>query len=305
MNVTVYAEWLRRRGQKVVATYSTHWHSEGFGVFQAFPYHRMIQPSEEELRELMTDHGATVLRFSMPVGSSELSDDYHVVYTGVEYDLGTLGTWARKNVRRGLRNCEVGMVSFERYVQEGWALRTDTLARQGRHVNETRDQWERQYSCASDLPGFEVWAAEVRGRLAATLVTFRMDDWCYMVYQQCHRDYLPDHVNNALTFVVTRNMIKVAKLKGVFYGMRSLDAPKSVDEFKLRMGFEARPIRQRVIFHPRLRPFINRATHRMVKSLSAILPRNRPLSKAEGLIRSHLASRNTHVADRAEVGANS
>jgi hypothetical protein len=286
MTPDIYAEWLRRQGQRVVRTDSSYWHSEGMGVFQAFPYHWLIEPRERELRELMFRHHAIALRYSMPAKDGTNGGDcYHAVYTGSDYTFEVLSAWARKNVRRGLRSCTVAPISFERYLAEGWALRVDTLARQQRKVKESRQDWHRRYAAAVDLDGFEVWAAEVDGRLAATLVTCQMDDWAYMLYQQCHRDYLRDHVNNALSFVVTRALIQKPRIQGIFYGMRSLDAPPSVDEFKFRMGYEAKPVGQRIAFHPYLAPLVNKFSCRVSQCLSALSPRNRLLAKADGMLR--------------------
>jgi hypothetical protein len=295
MTPDIYAEWLRRQGHKVVRTKSSYWHSEGWRVYQAFPYHWLIQPSAQEERELISQHGAAALRYSMAPARQHETGSYHVVYAGLEYDLGTLGSWARKNVRRGLRSCTVGQIPFPRYIEDGWALRVDTLARQQRRLQETRDDWQRKNSAATGLEGFEVWAAEVNHRLAATLLTFQMDGWGYMLYQQCHRDYLREHANNALSFTVTQDLIRRPNVQGIFYGMRSLDAPPSVDEFKLRMGYEAKPVRQRVVFHPYLAPLLNRFTHQVAKSLAAVNPASRLMAKAEGMLRLGLAEKGLPV----------
>jgi|CZKH01.1.fsa_nt_gi hypothetical protein len=292
MTPDIYAEWLRRQGQRVIRTDSSYWHSAGMGVFQAFPYHWLIEPGPKELRELMVRHRGIALRYSMPAHDVQNGAScYHAVYTGRDYDFEMLGGWARKNVRRGLRNCTVGPISFERYLEEGWVLRVDTLARQQRQVKESRQDWRRRYAAASGLEGFEVWAAEVNGRLAATLVTFQMDGWAYMLYQQCHSDYLREHVNNALSFVVTQSLVRKSDIRGIFYGMQSLDAPPSVDEFKFRMGYEAKAVRQRIAFHPYLAPLVNQFTYRASKCLSAWHPANRLLAKAEGMFRFCLAAK--------------
>lgn len=285
MTTETYAEWLRRQGHRVVRTESSYWHSSGAGTLQAFPYHWLITPSIEELRELTLHHRALALRYSTPRDIQEGAEIYHVVYTAKDYDFNVLSTWARKNVRRGLRLCTVGQISLERYIEEGWALRRDTLSRQQRHLNESRQDWRRRYGAIQGLDGFEIWAAEVNGRLAATLVTFQMDGWAYMVYQQCHRDFLREHANNALSFVVTQNLVRRHGIQGIFYGMQSLDAPPSVDEFKFRMGYEARTVRQRIVFPPYLSPFVNRISHAMLKAAHRCLPEQRFLAKAEGMFR--------------------
>jgi hypothetical protein len=298
----IYSEWLRRQGQRVVRTASSYWHSEGLRVYQAFPYHWLIEPSGHELRELTSQHHAVALRYSMSPDRQHDTDSYHVVYAGLEYDFDQLSSWARKNVRRGLRSCTVGPISLERYIEEGWELRVDTLARQQRRLKESREDWRRKNSAATDLEGFEVWAAEVNHRLAATLLTFQMDGWGYMIHQQCHHEYLREHVNNALSFVVTQNLIRRLNIRGIFYGMRSLDAAPSVDEFKFRMGYKARPVRQRVLFHPYLAPLVNRSTHRVSKALATLTPSNRLLAKAEGMLRLGMAEKIPLMTNAAPCG---
>ena len=94
-----------------------------------------------------------------------------------------------------------------------------------------------------------------------------------------------DHVNNALAFVVTQAAIANAEISSVCYGIQFLDASASVDEFKFRMGYVQKQVRQCVLFHPLLAPAINRVTHGLVKGLSRLMPGNRTLSKAEGMFR--------------------
>jgi hypothetical protein len=288
MNADIFAEWLRRQGQQVTRTASTYWHSEELRVYQAFPYHALIEPSKEELADMFFAHGAIALRYSTPADSAIGLMSYHAVHDKPSYDINSLGAWARKNVRRGLKNCVIEPISVQRFVDEGWALRSDTLDRQGRHFRMSRETWKRRYLMLAELKGFEIWAALVQGRLGAFLVTVQMEEVCYFLYQQCHRDYLREHVNNALTFVVTQTMIQRPGIRCVFYGTHSLDAPASVDEFKFRMGYRAKRVRQRVIFHPYLLPFVNRISYWLLKRMGEWMPASRHLAKAEGMFRFYL-----------------
>jgi hypothetical protein len=289
----IFAEWLRRQGHHVARTASTYWHSQGPRVYQAFPYHWVLQPTEEELLQFLRENRAIGLRYSTDVYAPEGCVSYHAVYEKSKYDLDDLGKWARKNVRRGLRNCSVERISFVFLANEGWALQCDTLARQGRDLKLVPQDWRRRCQAADDLPGFEAWGALIGGRLAASVMTFEMGDCCYMLYQQCHRDYLTAHVNNALSFVVTKTMLARPSIRSVFYGLHSLDAPASVDEFKFRMGYQAKAVRQRVVFHPWLALILNRATHALAKSLKTLRPNNPVVGKAEGMMRFYLEGRHT------------
>jgi hypothetical protein len=154
--------------------------------------------------------------------------------------------------------------------------------------SHSQSDWERRCLAAADLPGFEAWGALVDGQLAASLLTFQMEDWCEMLYQQCHREHLNDRVNNALTYVVTQTMLQRPGIQAVFYALHSLDAPASVDEFKFRMGFRARPVRQRVVFHPWLEPLASGQLHGVANRLLQRDPSSAFYAKAEGMMRFYL-----------------
>ncbi len=228
------------------------------------------------------------LRYSTPVAAPTGCISYHAIYDKPTYTLESLERRSRQNVRTGLKNCSIEPISFERCAKDGWLLEMDTLDRQGRQKKKREETWHQQCMAAADLPGFEVWGALVDGRLAASLLTFQMEDCCEMIFQQCHRDYLNARVNNALTFVVTQTMISRPSIQSIFYALHSLDAPCSVDEFKFRMGYTAKPLRQRVVFNPMLEPFTGNFLHAVTARLLRRYPSNPILAKAEGMLRFHL-----------------
>jgi hypothetical protein len=291
MNADVFAEWFRHQKYKVVKTPTSYWVEFGPRVFQAFPYHWIVDPTDMELTVLFNNNGALGLRYSTSISSPYGAASYHAVYDAKSYNYENLGKWARKNTRRGLSHCSVEQISFERLATDGFALQIDTLARQGRKLDIEKNVWMERCLSAKFLPGFEAWGAIADGCLAASVITFQMNDWCYMLYQQCRRDYLAMHVNNALSFVVTRTMIERYGINSILYGLHSLDAPPSVDEFKFRMGYTAKPVRQRVVFHPWMRPLMNTASHALLRASLYLKPGDPTLSKAEGMLRFYLQGR--------------
>lgn len=285
MTPEVFAEWLRRLGHRVVHTESSYWFDQGPRVFQSFPYHWVLQPSEEELREFLREQRAIGLRYSTPLDAAEGSCSYHIVYERPTYGLGDVEPSIRSKVRRGLEACRVGPITLERYAHEGWELERDTLARQHRHSRRGHGDWRRMVEAAAGLPGFEVWGAEVGDRLGAALMFVRIDGCINLLYQQSHRDFLPLRVNNALLFEVTRELAARPGVTCIHNGLHSLDAPSTVDQFKVRMGYSVRPIRQRVVFHPRLAPWFGPASARALGRLATLYPANEFIRKAEGLTR--------------------
>ncbi|BDG06324.1 hypothetical protein [Anaeromyxobacter oryzae] len=291
MNPDMYAEWLRRQGHRVVRTASSYWYDAGPRVYQAFPYHWLITPPEDELRRFLRDNGAIALRYSTTADAPEGCISYHLVCDDRGYGLDSIGKQSRQNVRLGLAKCRVERIPLERLAEEGWALERDTIGRQGREGTFDAEAWRRRYLAAADLPGFEAWGALVDGRLAASILAFTVDDCCELLSQQCLTEFVKARVNNALAFVATRSILDRPEIRSIFYTLQSLDAPASVDEFKLRMGYRPRLVRQRVVFHPWLAGAANPVTLAILHSLRQRRPSSTVLSKAEGVVRFHLQGR--------------
>jgi hypothetical protein len=291
MNAETFAEWLRRQGYPVVRTLSSYWYEASPRVYQSFPYHWVIQPREEELTNLLRERKAIALRYSTSIGNPSGCISYHAIYEEPSYSLDQLDRRSRQNVRTGLKNCRIEPVPLERLAKEGWSLELDTAQRQGRRLSVDQAAWEKRLRAAVDLPGFEGWGAFVEGRLVASLFGVQIDDCCELISQQCHRDFLAARVNNALTFIVTQTMVNRGDIHSVFYTLQSLDAHSTVDEFKFRMGYTAKPLRQRVVFHPWIKSFAIPFMHKILRNLLRKDPENAKLSKGEGLLRFHLEGR--------------
>lgn len=288
MNAEVFSEWLRRQGHRVERTETSAWYEASPRVYQAFPYHWRIRPSEAELETLLRRRGALALRCSTPPDTPGGCPSYHVVCDDRGYGLERLERRTRRNVATGLERCRVEPIPVERLAEEGWALEEDSARRQGRQTGLSERTWRARYRAAAALPGFEAWGALVDGRLAAALLAFRMDDCCELLSQQCRSEFLDARVNHALTFVATQAILRRPEVRTIFYTLQSLDAPPRVDEFKLRMGYRVEPVRQRVAFHPWVRPAVGPRAHAGLRGLLRRRPESRLLAKAEGMVRFHL-----------------
>ncbi len=279
-----FIEWNRRQGHKILQTQSTYWVSAGMGTYQAIPYHAVISPSEEELQTLFAEHKATALRYSTPLDAAEGMLSYHIVYEGKNYPPKKLPHKAKK----GLAIATIQPISLSQMAAEGWKLRHDTLERQGRLGAEKQSWWQTLCQTGQDIPGLEAWGAMVEGRLAAALLGMQCDDTFSIFFQQSHRDFLRLGVNNALTYVVTTKILERPQINRVFYGLHSLDAPSSVDEYKLHMGYYPKPVRQRIVFSPLLRPLVNPLSHAALKTALRLFPSSYLFAKAEGMFRFYL-----------------
>jgi hypothetical protein len=284
----VLAEWFRRQGRRVLRTASTDWVELGPRVYQAIPFHGLILPHPLELDGLLKDQRALALRYSTHPEAGWGMPSYHVVCDASEYGLEQLGKKARHDVRRGLRAARVGPLGLVELAELGWELRQDTLARQGRRAAESQASWQALCSSAAGLPGFEAWGAWIDNVLAAALLAFSSNGCTSILYQQSRTACLPSGVNHALAFSFTCEVLQRAEGQWLFYGLHSLDAPASVDEFKFRLGYRRRPVRQRVVFHPWLSPLVRPAAGSLLAWARRRMPLNPSLAKAEGLVRFYL-----------------
>ncbi len=283
MNRDTFAEWLRRQGYPVIRTASSHWFRIG-GCYQACPYHELITPDEEEIREILQVHRAVAVRYSAPFDAPVGAASYHVVYEEKDYDLSGLTKKARYDVRKSLALHSAGPIELARLAEEGWQLRRETLLRQGRIGAETAGWWRKLCLSAEGLEGFEAWAVSSPEQMAASLLAHTCGDCCSILYQQSRSDLLRLGVNNALTFAFVSQALQRPGVRRVFYGHQSLDAPAGIDRFKFRMGFKAKPVRQRVEFNRWLRPWAGRPTARLARRL-ADWSGNDSLGKAAGMLR--------------------
>jgi hypothetical protein len=290
MNSEIFAEWLRRQKHNVYKTQSSYWYDAGPHVLQAFPYNRIITPDDWEIKNLMLKHRIIALRYSAPADFHEGKISYHIVLDR-SYELSLLNQKTRNGVKRGLERFKVEEISFDRLANEGWILQEDTLARQRRKGSMSRKQWELLCKSAKGLPGFHAFGAVSGGELAGAVIVSRIDDVYTVPYAMSHCRFLQDHVNNALFYSVSCELLRRENVKGIFYTVQSLDAPPKVDEFKLRMGFELKMVRQVVVMHPLLKPIITPSVYSLNRNLLNLFPSSSLLAKSEGMIRFHLEGR--------------
>ncbi len=291
MNSEIFAEWLRRQGFSVFHSPSSYWVDTGAHALQAFPYHWVIQPSQEELSQLFHDTHTVAIRYSTPIEFPQGKISYHVLCENKNYGLNTLNRQSRQNVLRGLEYACVERIPLKKLAYEGWQLRQDTLARQCRCGAENEKWWRNLCLSAERSARIEAWGALHAGQLIAAFLAIRCDNTYSFLFEQSSTAHLDYRVNNALYFEATRQALCQPEIYCAFFGVNSLDAPASVDEFKFRMGMKPRPVRQQVVFNPLFEPLANPTVHRIVMAALRHAPQNYLLAKAEGMLRFHLQGR--------------
>ena len=288
MNADIFAEWLRRQGHKIHRSASSYWFDAGPRTYQAFPYHWVISPQPGELEDVLQRCKAIALRCSTPIDGPYGFPSYHVVQDDKSYDFHCIHKKTRQNIRTGIKRFRIEEISIQEYVNSSWRLQIDTVDRQKRNGFVSEQEWRRRYMAAAGLPGFYAWGAIGEGKIVATMFAFVSERCCQFITTQCDRAFLKSKVNNALSFVATRDAFEKKSADCVFYALQSLDAPESVDEFKLRMGYKIKPVRQRVLIHSKIRFLANPFSYHCIKAMLKCVPGNQLLSKGEGILKFYL-----------------
>lgn len=288
MNPEIFREFLERQGHRVVKSDSCYWYNAQPGFYFYFPYHLLISPGREELKELFRKEFCIGMRYFSPVDNYG-KESFFITCSNKDYDILSVAKKSRSQTRRGLENFEIRSLDFKSLTELGVTANKDTLERQGRAPsNWDNEFWEKYCSAADGLPGFEAWGAFQGDQLASLMVGFQMGDVFTIMHQSSVTEFLHLNPNNALIFFVTRSKLNSGAVDQVFYGPESLDAPASLDQFKIRMGFEKKPIKQRVEFSSFVKPFVNQFSYKVLDVLSKSRPESDVLRKLKGVNKFYL-----------------
>jgi hypothetical protein len=262
------AEFFRLQGHRIHRSESCFWYDIQPGFYFSIPYHRLITPSKEEINGLLWGLPCIALRFFTTVECTGKSS-YMIVCSDKNYDITSIDPkYARRQTRRGLENFQIRQLDFIELANHNH-INVDTLIRQGRKPGVWTDKrWKRYCLSANGLSGLEAWGAYSGDILVAFLVAYEMDDYFEILHHSSTTEYLHLYPNNALVFFVTKLKLSTNHINYVSYGPESIDAPESLETFKFRMGFERLPMKQGIIFHPFVKPVMNKISYKIVKRIS-------------------------------------
>ena len=281
-----YAEFLRALGHRVVSVGDFSWYDANRFFFLSAPPHRTYAPSAEQLSAALQTLPCLGVRFAAPLeGEGKLS--YQIVCSDRNYGLEKLSGNTRSKVRRGLKRCEVGTVPFATIATAGKQAHEDTIARQGREGAFGNERWQRFFSVCETTPDIEGWGAWHEGTLAAFLVTVTFEDAVEFLLARSCNDTLGAYPNNALIFTVAEEMLARRGVPEITFGLESLEPVAPLDQFKFSMGFERKPLRQRIVFRPVLSTLLRQSPVRNLVRRWTAQPSERAVfwRKAAGILR--------------------
>lgn len=287
MNLDRLGQFLELTGHDIIESPSSLWCEIVPMFYESIPFYQTINPCQDEIDTLFRSRPMFGIKYRMREGNSGRRGCIYVC-ADKEYDLKALHPKMRNKVRQGLKNCAVQAIGFEDLYEHGFPLNMDTLKRQTRDdaTFSQRSEWARFCEAGKRVDGASAWGAFVSDGLAAYMVTFITGQYCNILHQCSRTELLPTKANNALTYVVTKEMLSSSTIDYVSYGQSSIRGDQAgLDEYKTRLGYKKRLINFVVVLHPLLKPLlIGRLGDAVLGSLSRIARDNDFLKRVRGIV---------------------
>ena len=279
------AEFFDRIGQRAIRSESSWWHEVQSHVLLSFPYHKLIEPGEDEINQLFRKYNLRAIRYPTPLDAFGFPSTMEL-NSNREYELSCLHSTARRQTRQGLKNCTVEEIDFDSLAEHGLALNQDTAKRQGRQsLFANADYWHRYCQAAKDTPGFTAWGAMVGEELGSYVIAAVFDGWVNCLQSNSSSALLDKRPSNALLFEMTRHYLRDVPGLQICYGIGSLEDLPQLDRFKVRMRWELKPIKQRIVFSKKIRCIFSLAQEPCLKVLGRIFPKSYTVRKTSAMIR--------------------
>ena len=291
MKDAVFADFFRNAGFRVVTAPSADWVEMQKGFLISVPYHRLINPSDEELDALIDSTGVIGLRYPTALDNYGFDSNLQFCRT-IGYSLENLKRQARQQVKKGAMNFTVREIAPELLLSDGLPLVRNTCARQHRHdPKEEFAYWHNLCRAAKNTPGTITLGVFGEKGLAAFLIILETATAIEFIVQCSDEELLPQGPNNLLTFQATRRYLAESEnTLPICYGLGSLEETPSLDRYKTGMGYELEPIKQRIYIRKNLRWLINTYSLGVLNIIYKLgFTKNYKLTKSIGIMKRYLS----------------
>ena len=262
---------------------------EYFGMFRLNDFD-LIAPRPEEIRDVLIKGPAAVASYIVKPDDSHPANTWLYACTDKAYALETLPHSMRKNVRRGLREFKIELISADQFLIHGEKAFCDSRQRVGLS-DGTKNEFFRRFETRARIPGHVIIGAWKGNTLAAFLFISVIEGWAINEGPFGADAFLSDRPNDALLFWELFRFLHQEQCLGVSAGLSSIQpdgAESGLHMFKTKAGFQARAVHRVFVLHPLLVPIANPLTLKSLKLLLHWKSSNRSLRKATGALASIL-----------------
>jgi hypothetical protein len=261
-----YARFLEAQGLRVLEADGALWVEKRRFFLENIPPHRKLRLTNGGVNRLFL-RGAAAVRYTCDESDGQHSFEY--ICSEKNFSVESLSADARRRTRRGLELCEIRPIDFDLLADCGCSVNRSTLARQGRSgVTWVTDEtlWKKYMRACKNIPTVEAFGAFVDGRFVGYSMSVIVNEYSYLHHTQAYTEDLKHSPINALTFTVTREMLRRENIQHVSQGLESFASLPDVERFKLSMGFRKKTLGRRVVVNPILKPIFHPVSAWLIKN---------------------------------------
>ena len=251
-----------------------------------FPEFIVNPPSKNEIKRVFKKLKSLLLSYTILPKTTDDANAFLYNCTNNNYNIEDLIKNVRRDIRISQRHLDFEFTDWDDLLSNGFKAFSDTRSRVGLS-DGTEKNFKNRFSEFSQNPSHKVVAAKLENEMVAFMSLIVLDD--FVIIQGSfstseHRKFCP---NNGLADFVLNYYLRQKEFKLVCYGLSSIQentGKEGLHSYKVRIGFEAIPVKRVFIFNPFVSPF-----KFVIKSslyiLLLIFPHNRPIRKASGIIK--------------------
>ncbi len=242
------AAFYEAAGYIVARTACASWYNASSWIYRSLPGSRCIDPTEDELRELMLSRRLLGVEFANRRGRGFASHRYRA---RGDYDERSLHRTFEQGVRRGRAACVARELSFDELWRFGLPVNLDVRARRwvDPHLVEPA-QWKRYCEAGKATPGMAVYGCFAGDELASWISGVVEEGTCYGIQMMSRADLRPLRPNNLLYYEFTRAMLARDDVDCVCTGLESTPPAGKIDRFKRYAGYSKEPCHFAAAVHP-------------------------------------------------------
>lgn len=257
------------------------------GELQRFPNECTGPVDSATRRRLLRRRGIWIVSCLVEPDRTHPPNCFNYVCRNREYDLSKLRKQVRKTIRRGMRQLDIRLCTWDEIAEHGRPAYDDTLERHG-FARSAGDGVKRASTSKRDLRFHEAWGAWHHRDLVAWLTLGKIDNWAFFINTCSCSHALRLGANSALRHVVTHHVLVEENREWISSGVSSIYAGTQwgIHRYKVRSGYQAIPRHRQFFLHPLVRPFIEPAACSWaIEKLASGLPHMENLRKLSGLSR--------------------
>ncbi|MBM4396217.1 MAG: hypothetical protein FJ087_11050 [Deltaproteobacteria bacterium] len=221
----------------VVQVAGEPWQLSGRRLGPLAPPHRPPAASAEAVRRALAGTGALVASWNDGWDTPPLPW-WWVCCDDPGYDVEGLPRNARRDVRAGLRRCEVRRVEPAELAEGGFAVYRAAFERYDVHVTAlTAEGFAAEVRRNAAYPGRESWGAFADGRMVAWASCIVVDDVVLLASAKSDPAHLKAMPNNAIAYELARHYLRDRRMRYVTDGSRTVAHDTRYQDFLLRMGW--------------------------------------------------------------------